>query len=346
VTDSNVLPRSYRLLLRAYPAWYRRVRGDEMLTTLLDAAAPGQARPSRRDVMDLVVGGLRCRLRPPRGLGYPIVAGLVAIFAAFGGLAVAGVLSAPGAPSDAQARSAAGTALPHAPHRVAGPAASCDWCPDWDRGPLRRSDFVGVGYDPEPAEVSRLMNQAHARLAAAGWRVDSSIVDDEGSLHFDAVKGGTAVSLTGDIWGAGPSGVSLKLVVTKRFSVVTGAILAVGFLGGMLAGWLAAVWTFRRFRRHSALVRAAILLAGVPSLIVASTVVAQASLLAVMVVVSNTWSPNYLQLPAFLLTAVPQLVVIAAAVVAATLALVALPCRGATATRPGIKQPGATSPAH
>jgi len=35
----------YRVLLWAYPRRFRRVRAQEMLTTLLDAARPGQRRP-------------------------------------------------------------------------------------------------------------------------------------------------------------------------------------------------------------------------------------------------------------------------------------------------------------
>jgi len=36
------LARCHRLLLRAYPAWYRRERGEEMLGTLLEASPPGR----------------------------------------------------------------------------------------------------------------------------------------------------------------------------------------------------------------------------------------------------------------------------------------------------------------
>jgi hypothetical protein len=48
-------------LLRAYPAWYRRDRGGEMLGTLLEASPPGARRPSFRDARALVIGGLRVR---------------------------------------------------------------------------------------------------------------------------------------------------------------------------------------------------------------------------------------------------------------------------------------------
>lgn len=55
------LERRYRALLRAYPRWYRRVRGEEMLATLLESSQPGRSWPSARDSRALVMGGLRVR---------------------------------------------------------------------------------------------------------------------------------------------------------------------------------------------------------------------------------------------------------------------------------------------
>jgi hypothetical protein len=55
------LERRCRLLLRAYPAWYRRGRSGEMLGTLLEASRPGRRWPSFRDTRALVLGGLRVR---------------------------------------------------------------------------------------------------------------------------------------------------------------------------------------------------------------------------------------------------------------------------------------------
>jgi hypothetical protein len=57
------LERRCRWLLRAYPAWYRRTRGEEMLGTLLEASPPGRRWPSVRDARALVIGGLRVRGR-------------------------------------------------------------------------------------------------------------------------------------------------------------------------------------------------------------------------------------------------------------------------------------------
>jgi hypothetical protein len=55
------LERRCRTLLRAYPRWYRRQRGDELLATLLEASQPGQRWPSARDARALIMGGLRVR---------------------------------------------------------------------------------------------------------------------------------------------------------------------------------------------------------------------------------------------------------------------------------------------
>ena len=57
----SLLERRCRTLLRAYPRWYRRQRGDEMLATLLEASQPGQRWPSARDTRALIMGGLRVR---------------------------------------------------------------------------------------------------------------------------------------------------------------------------------------------------------------------------------------------------------------------------------------------
>ena len=59
----SALERRYRHLLSAYPDAYRETHGEEILTTLMDGAAPGQVRPDAREAIGLVVGGLRTRAR-------------------------------------------------------------------------------------------------------------------------------------------------------------------------------------------------------------------------------------------------------------------------------------------
>jgi hypothetical protein len=67
----NALERRCRRLLRAYPAGYRAERGEEILGTLLECAPPGQAWPRLREVVSLVVGGLRVRAAQNRRLSTP-----------------------------------------------------------------------------------------------------------------------------------------------------------------------------------------------------------------------------------------------------------------------------------
>ena len=54
--------RRSRVLLRAYPAAYRRERGEEIIGTLLEAATPANRTwPRPRDAHALIVGGLKAR---------------------------------------------------------------------------------------------------------------------------------------------------------------------------------------------------------------------------------------------------------------------------------------------
>jgi hypothetical protein len=62
------LERRCRLLLLAYPASYRRERGEEIIGTLLEATPPGRAWPSPRDARALIAGGLHSRVAQNRGL--------------------------------------------------------------------------------------------------------------------------------------------------------------------------------------------------------------------------------------------------------------------------------------
>jgi hypothetical protein len=55
--------RRYRRLLVVYPPSYRAARGEEILTTLLEGARPGQRFPTPREAAGLVLGGLQARAR-------------------------------------------------------------------------------------------------------------------------------------------------------------------------------------------------------------------------------------------------------------------------------------------
>jgi hypothetical protein len=74
---NDAYERRCRTLLRAYPPRHRRVREDELLGTLLDAAEPGRNTPTLRNAWDIVRGGLAFRLRdrppPHQWLAYRLV---------------------------------------------------------------------------------------------------------------------------------------------------------------------------------------------------------------------------------------------------------------------------------
>jgi hypothetical protein len=58
---SGRLRRRYERLLFTYPSAYRGAHGDEMISTLLEAARPGQHFPAPRETASLLLGGLRTR---------------------------------------------------------------------------------------------------------------------------------------------------------------------------------------------------------------------------------------------------------------------------------------------
>jgi hypothetical protein len=64
MTDRSKLERSYRRLLACYPAVFRKETGEELLQVLLARATANQRRPGLADTLDLIVSGLRMRLRP------------------------------------------------------------------------------------------------------------------------------------------------------------------------------------------------------------------------------------------------------------------------------------------
>ena len=83
----SVLERRYRLLLKAYPADYRAMRGAEIVATLLDNARPGQRVPSLADAADIFGHAMRRRFSPDleeaAGLAAPWALALIAGLAGF-----------------------------------------------------------------------------------------------------------------------------------------------------------------------------------------------------------------------------------------------------------------------
>lgn len=63
MSDCPDLERRYRRLLSLYPKAFRRERGREILTVLMEGARPGQQRPRRREAADLARHALPMRMR-------------------------------------------------------------------------------------------------------------------------------------------------------------------------------------------------------------------------------------------------------------------------------------------
>lgn len=90
-----VLERRYRRLLTWFPAGHRRVYGEEMIGVLLASAPAGQRRPGRAEILDLVGGGLRARLRRVRtGEGDPAWRDALAVFSVVAPVVLLGWLTA------------------------------------------------------------------------------------------------------------------------------------------------------------------------------------------------------------------------------------------------------------
>lgn len=58
----TVLTERYRRLLRWYPREHRSAHEEEMLGVLMEAARPGQTRPTLREISDLIRGGVTVRV--------------------------------------------------------------------------------------------------------------------------------------------------------------------------------------------------------------------------------------------------------------------------------------------
>ncbi|GIJ60892.1 hypothetical protein [Virgisporangium aurantiacum] len=299
------LARAYRRLLWAYPRDYRRARGTEMLTTLLDAAEPGRRRPAFRDALNLVVRGLRCRLSVPNHPGYVVVACLAAMAVAGIGAwsgAMAGWQRGTSLPTTGEVVAAATVAVPDAGRYLPARQRNCDWhClgnPSDDmvvfRGPYVRDDLMPEWTADRPrttnpaanrvylplamahADMVTIAGQAHDRLAAAGWRVTPVRTYYDMRL-FWATKG----DLTLRFEGRGttqPESPAVAFVVHHDLPPATLPAAAAGAAAGALLGWWLAAFALRRYRRHGPGRRTAMLVTALPALIMTALISAQVAM--------------------------------------------------------------------
>lgn len=299
------LARAYRRLLWAYPRDYRRARGAEMLTTLLDAAEPGRRRPGFRDALNLVVRGLRCRLSVPNHPGYVVVACTAALAVAgigawFG--AMAGWQRGTSLPTTGEVVAAATVAVPDAGRYLPAGQRDCDWrcsgnpsddmvvfrgpnvhdstMPEWteDR-PRTTNPATNRVYLPlamAHADMVTIAGQAHDRLAAAGWRVSPV------RTHYDMrIFWATRGDLTLRFEGRGttqPESPAVAFVVHHDVPPATVPAGAGGAAVFALLGWWLAAFTLRRYRLHRPGRRTAMLATALPGLIAAAMTSAQVAM--------------------------------------------------------------------
>jgi hypothetical protein len=290
------LERRYRRLLRWYPRAFRRDVGAELLTTLLDAAEPGQRRPSRRAAVDLVKGGLRQRLRLPVGVAPRVVAVLAALVAGAMGASAGGWsawLTSPGLPGDAEAKQIIGTAMGV----------------PYDHDLNRSVGLLGGLVPPDgssPAYVSNAESRdvpgstvdvVARRLTAAGWTIrpaaDPAPGSDEPALS--ASRDGLVIWVR---WmdfpaSAEPPGTFLSIEIVQDEPALAPAGLVAGWLIGAVGGWLLSAATIYRIRRHGLVVQvlAALLTTGALASFLLPTQVAYLGLL------SHSQPEGYLQPP-------------------------------------------------
>lgn len=125
--SAATLEERYRRLLAWYPRSYRKSSGPEILAVLMAGAGDGQRRPGPAEILDLVTGGLRMRLRPPGRVPGPVTAAAWLLCAgAAAQVAAVAVAVATSAGLRTAAASATGAAIWHA-EMLAHPLTVIAW---------------------------------------------------------------------------------------------------------------------------------------------------------------------------------------------------------------------------
>ncbi|ADD45240.1 hypothetical protein [Stackebrandtia nassauensis] len=243
VNDASTLERRYRRLLRAYPPDYRRERGEEMLTTLVDAAEARDRAPVGEDAM-LVLRGLRLRLTAgttSARVMAVLAAIIIGVLGAAGG-ALAGWQNASGLPDQDAAARIADTAVPGAKA-----AESRDVLFGWgstDASMLHLGgDDYGAGFRGFAVEhvndERRLLKQANRNLTAAGWDVEPLAATEYGT-EFTATRDGLLVTVRTDGDATASSTTSVHIERAQPPTVLV--LAAAGLILGAILGWAVIVW--------------------------------------------------------------------------------------------------------
>ncbi len=220
------LAKRFRLLLLAFPRHYRRSRGAEMLTTLLDGSPPGQRWPTMRSALSVVWSGIRCRFRLRPGKFSRIAAAVTAlagaVFGAVLGSWVAWNTAAGPLPSDAEADAIARSVVAAEPYS----RDRYDFLFDTDPG-LGQEMPGGIWYWYDEDEHGSVQEQAMQSLRANGWAVSSwQCRGCVGPVGF-AVKGDVRVMVS-----------SWILVISRATPAAVPWLMAIGALLGTYGGWM------------------------------------------------------------------------------------------------------------
>jgi hypothetical protein len=274
--------RRYRRLLWAYPGPYRREHGTEIVTTLLDLAESGTARPSLLQALHLVACGVRQRFRLPAGRGLAAVAAVLAAMA-FGAVGAAGGIwlgwqTATPVPSTNEVRALAAA--------TAGDGSAVEIYP-WQTAMNGR--VVGaIVRGPGSTSGDRL----RAALVSAGWQVRTlteytsttpglssggpaaPVLPPTRSVYFTARKGGLSLAGSSDTVSGGEENVAgvprLRLDVWSVDTAGVRPSTIVGLLLGGLAGWLFTAALANRARRSGPARRTAVALLTVVAFVAAA----------------------------------------------------------------------------
>jgi hypothetical protein len=262
MTDAAHLERSYRCLLLAYPARYRRHHGSEIVTTLLEMSPPGRRRPTTVEAGHLLAGGLRQRFRLPARRPLPWIAAVLVTL----------VLGAFGAATGSWIAAQTYAALPERAGFSAVSRLIDDGVDRWeqrDATPHAVTSWESVVDDPGWTAAA-----GRDRLRAAGWQVTAVRPLVPGGES--AGPGGQLLPVTRTSFDATRDGLHLRVVgsVTAEHGNVWVAmwpestrarwpLTVAGTVLGLLIGWpLAAALSYRLRRMPARPARVAAVAAG------------------------------------------------------------------------------------